>query len=118
MDKYWKCVKDIVLSRTRRKMGRATATADDIVRYRSPAGTLLYLCNGVLPQASLVVSLMHQSLLSLRVSHLIEANDMVRDLRRLDTVIYFPKVQEAHNVIICTLSDAAHPKERDYGQTG
>lgn len=52
------------------------------------------------------------------MGHLIDANDIVRELRRLDPMIMFPKVRKARDVVLCTFSDAGHPKDRDYGQTG
>lgn len=43
---------------------------------------------------------------------------MVKDLRKLDPTLLFIKPRNPGNVVLCTFSDAAHPKDRDYGQTG
>lgn len=118
MRSYWNRVKSIMMTRTRRKMREALATASEIVQYRSLAGTLLYLGSGTLPQASLVVSLMQQRIGRLTVAHIVEANEMTVELRRLDPVIRFKKVTNPTDVVLCSFSDASHPKERDYGQTG
>eukprot|EP00177_Eucheuma_denticulatum_P007832 GFKZ01014258.1.p1 GENE.GFKZ01014258.1~~GFKZ01014258.1.p1 ORF type:complete len:1202 (-),score=97.36 GFKZ01014258.1:1881-5486(-) len=118
MSKYWKRVKPLEISRSRRRMRDAIANAKETLMYRSLAGTLLYLGGGSLPQASLVVSLMQQKLGNLRVKHLVEANEMVSELRRLKPILTYKKVLDPTSVSLFTFSDAAHPQDRDYGQTG
>lgn len=118
MDTYWNRIKPITMSRTRRKMQDSPACASEILQYRSLAGTLLYLGNGVLPQASLVVSLMQQRISGLSVKSLSEANDMLAELRKLKPNIYFRRVDNSTNVSLCSFSDAAHPRDRDYRLTG
>lgn len=61
---------------------------------------------------------MQQRLGLLTVGDLDEANKMVRDLRKQHPSIHFPKVGRMNYVVLCTLSGAAHPHGRDYGQTG
>lgn len=79
MDSYWKRVNTIRIPRLRRKMATAMETADEISRYRSLAGTLLYLGNGVSLQASLVVSQTQQRIGRRSVGHFIDANETVRN---------------------------------------
>lgn len=57
MMRYLDRLRPITITRTRRKQRRAHTTADATKSYRALAGTLLYLGNGVLPQAALVVHL-------------------------------------------------------------
>lgn len=118
MDAYWRRVTKIPMTRTRRKMRSAEATATETKQFRSLAGTLLYLGKGTLPQASFVVSLMQQRIGNLLVEHLIEANEMVAELRKLTPTLTFPRAPNPTNAVLCSIYDAAHPKDRDYGQTG
>lgn len=117
MDLYGKRVMPIELTRTRRRMVEHSAAAKEVLQYRSLCGTLLYLGNGILPQAALVVSLMQQRLPRLKVAHLVDANEMVHGLRTLDPTIVFKRVPKAENASLCALSDASHQKDKDYGQT-
>lgn len=61
---------------------------------------------------------MQKMLGGLTVAHLIEANDIVRDLRIRDLTLLFIKQRNPEDVMLRTLSDAAYPKDRDYSQTG
>lgn len=56
MRTYWRRVKTISMSRTRKKMQNAMAMANEIIQYGSLVLTLLYQGKSVLPQASPVVS--------------------------------------------------------------
>lgn len=47
------------------------------------AGTLMYIGNGMLPQAALVTPIMKQKLGNLSLSHLKSANGMIKDLTYL-----------------------------------
>lgn len=118
MDTYWNRVQAIHMSRTRRRMRDSLACASEILQYRSLAGILLYLGNGVLPQASLVVSLMQQRITNLTVAGLCDANEMLAELRKLKPTITYRHVENSTEVSLCTFSDVAHPRDRDYGQTG
>lgn len=118
MAEYWKRVRIIPITRSRRKNRFAKATVRETQDYRALAGTLLYLGNGVMPQASLVVSIMQQKIGNLKVEHLIDANIMVAELMKLGSKIIYRKVSNPTDVCLFTLSDAAHPRNRDYGQIG
>ena len=118
MHRYLDRIKPISVSRKRRKQTEETVTDQEPKQYRALAGTLLYLGNGVLPQASLVVSIMQQRNSNLRVQHLLDANEMVRDLLDLRPWVTFTKPEGVTKLQYCTFSDASHPRDRDYGQTG
>ena len=111
-------VKHIPLSRQRRKQIHEPVSEDGRRHFRTLAGTLLYLGNGVLPQASFVTSIFQQKISALSVRHLVEANNMIDELLCLSPWIKFIKSSDVRNVIISSFSDASHPKDRDYGQSG
>lgn len=118
MNEYWKGAMTIAMNKCRKRMRDSKASAKEIIQYRSLAGTLLYLGNETLAQASYSVSLMQLRLGYFKLQHLIDANIMVGYLKKLNPVITYRQV---HNVIEAALfkySDASHPKDRDYGQTG
>ena len=118
MTRYLDRLRPITISRTRRKQRELHASDEETTSYRALAGTLLYLGNGVMPQASLVVSIMQQRIGNLKVQHLIDANEMLRDLLKLKPWITFRHPRNTNQVTYCTFSDASHPNDRDYGQTG
>lgn len=60
MVRYLERLNPVYLSRTRRKECNGRATAVELKQYRSLACTLMYLGNGVLPQAAYITSLMQQ----------------------------------------------------------
>lgn len=66
---YWKRIKSISLTRTRRKIRDERATANEVLQFRIFVGTLLYRGNGALPQASVAVSLMQRQVSRLQVSN-------------------------------------------------
>lgn len=51
----------------------------------------MYSVNDVLPQTALVTSLMQQKFERLRVSHIIEANDILKDFFSLRPENYYAK---------------------------
>lgn len=112
MNTYWKRIKPIKTTRTRRKMRAERATAHEVIQFQSLAGTLLYLGNNVLPQASVAVLFMQQRDGRFCISDLIEANQMLAELKHLELVITFRRVTNSTNVILCTFSDASHPCDR------
>ena len=118
MTRYLDRLRPISVSRSRRKQREMHANDDETKLYRALAGTLLYLGNGVMPQASLVVSLMQQRIGNLTVQNLIDANEMLRDLLKLKPWITFRRPTNTESVTYCTFSDASHPNNCDYGQTG
>lgn len=87
IEAYWNRVKSIAMTRTRRRQHKFRVTTEEMHEYRSLAGTLLYLGNGVLSHASMVVSIMQQQIGRLRVEHLIDANMMLAELRKLGPFI-------------------------------
>lgn len=98
-------------------MSTEKATANELFQFRSLAGTLIYLGNGVISLAALVLSLMQQRIANLKVADLIEANNMIGDLRNLIPRIAYKYIQRVTDVRLCNFADAAHPTDRDYGQT-
>lgn len=47
-----------------------------------------------------------------------KANEVVSELRSLAQTPRFKNVSSAQEVSLCSFSDAAHPRDRDYGQSG
>ena len=118
MTRYLDRLRPISVSRARRKQRVMHANDEETKSYRALAGTLLYLGNDVMSQASLFVSIMQQRIGNLKVQHLIDANEMLRDLLKLKPWITFRRPINTENVTYCPFSDASHPNDRDYGQTG
>lgn len=118
MERYLERLKPIPLPKPRRRQSQEPATETEKKQYRSLAGTLLYLGNGVLPQASFVTSVLQQQISALQVRHLVDANEMVAEIFQLEPVLTFLKPQHVKEAIISSFSDASHPRDRDYGQSG
>lgn len=122
MAKYLLRVKPIELSRTRRKEQAERATQTEVSMLKSLAGVVNFLGSGALPQATYIASWMQQCTTQLTVEHLVETNNCVRELLKLDPIITFNRVC-GHKVLssyVCTFADAAFnvAKTRSYGQTG
>lgn len=86
--------------------------------YRSLAGTLMYMRSGVLPQAIFVTSKMQQNIPRLSDQDLANANNILIKLRMLDPNVTFLKAMNISSFTIQTFSDASHPENTCYGQTG
>lgn len=115
MKRYVERLKPIPMSKPRRKQLQDPATESEKKQYRSLAGTLLYLGNGVLPQASYVhimTSVLQQQISALKVRHLVDANDMVSEILQLPTIMFL-KPHKVKNAIMSSFSDASHPRDRD-----
>ena len=118
MHRYIDRINLISISRQRRKQMNEPVTEEEKKQYRSLAGTLLYLGNGVLRQAAFVTSMFQQKISALSVRHLVDANNMLTELLNLDPWLKCLKPQKVDSVVISSFSDASHPKDRDFGQTG
>lgn len=76
----------------------------------------MYLGTAIVPQAALVTSRMQQRLGDL---HLVDANNMLREIMKLSLKITNLKPSNISKTILMSVSDAAHRgNEFDYGQTG
>lgn len=117
MIRYSEGLKQVPISRTRRKEQNESCTEIEVKAYRTLAGTLIYLGNGTLPQASFVTSIMQKRQPRLIVIDLVDVNAMVQKVLQLSLTIYFPAVTDATFVEYPTFSDASHLTARDYGQT-
>lgn len=118
MKTYLDRLKQINLSRSRRNMATDKATRDDEKEYRSLAGTLLYLGNGLLPQAALATSIMQQRLGGLSVAHLVDANTMLSELLNRNPYVMVQNPKHSIAALLSTFTDEAHPKGLDCVQTG
>lgn len=61
---------------------------------------------------------MQQRVTRLKVEHIIDANVMVAELKKLSSAIVYRKVSNATDVCLLSFSDAPNPKDRDNRQTG
>lgn len=119
MDEYRKRLKPLPLSRERRREREAKASDREEKEYRSLAGTLLYMGNAVLPQASLVASRMQQRIADLRVWHLSDANAMLKELLGLDIRLTYRPMRTVTFARIVCFSDASHGgSDSAFGQSG
>lgn len=60
---------------------------------------------------------MQQIFAKLKAEPLVDANNMVAELRKLNPTIAYKCVHNPLESVLCFLSDAAHPSDIDYGQT-
>ena len=120
MDSYMNELKELPLATERRKQLGEKATASEITHFRSLAGTMLWLAKGVLPPAAYASSAMQQRLSLLKVGHLLEANEMVREIKKLEPVILFRRTEGVIQAILTMFSDASFniSSRKSYGQTG
>lgn len=58
---------------------------------------------------------MQQRLLLLCLQHIIDANNMLKELLTLKPELIFEPPQHTTHAEFCTFSDASHPRDRDYG---
>lgn len=120
MRSYMSQLTEISLTRERRKQPKEPASAVEITAFRSLAGTLLWLGKGVLPPAAYASSTMQQRLSMLKVGHLLEANEIVREIKKLKPVLLFRRTGTVIGAVITTFSDASFniTSRKSYGQTG
>lgn len=121
MNSYMSKLQLMELSRERKKQVECDATPMELTEYRNRCGIILWLGNGVLPQASFVSSLMQQYVGKLKVGDIRRANEMIKEIRNLSPVICYRRPsQVVTNAEVCLFSDAAFnvTSSRDYGQTG
>lgn len=119
MIEYTERIQAITISRSRKHESDSQATAVEEKAYRALAGTLMFLGNGVLPQAALVTSKMQQRLGNLKVSDILDANRMTNEILRLTPTIRYAKPNSVCEVKLISLSDASHGANHEiYGQTG
>lgn len=119
MWEYIERLTHIPTSRKRSKQREERATNDEETAYRALAGTIMYLGNALMPQASMTTSKMQQKLGNLRVKDLSEGNRSMREILTLRPYIRYKRVTERTDIRIISLSDAAHGGgDSIYGQTG
>lgn len=119
MTDYLQRINPIPVSKLRRNNVAEKASDAETRSFRSLAGTLLYMGQATLPQASYTASKMQQRLGSLLISDIVDANAMTRELKNLRPTILFPVVNGIQDVTIVSFSDASHAGLKDvYGQTG
>lgn len=113
----------IPLSKFRGKQTDERVTNEEEFSYRGLAGTLMYLGNSILPQASMTTSKMQQKLGNLRVKDVANGNSAVRDLMKLKPFIRYTRAPGPGDIRIISLRgescDASHGEAGSiYGQTG
>lgn len=108
MKEYLDRAQPVSISESRRNKGSDKSNRSETDSFRSLAGTLLYLGQAVLPQASLIASKMQQRSGSLYVSDALEANVMVREVLWLKPTILFSKASDTKHITILAFSDASH----------
>lgn len=97
----------VSLSRSRKRERYDSATESEDKIYRTLVGTVIFLINGVMPQASLLTSKIPQPLGLLKVTHSVGAIMMTTDFIKLQSSIEFIKPPEIPNVRLVSLSDSS-----------
>jgi len=120
MEQYCKRISSISLSKSRKANRDSPATRDELRQYQHLAGVLNFAGKGVLPQASFVTSYMLQNSSRLRVSHLIEANAMLKEILKLSPKLTMSAPASTTGAYLCAFSDASYniSAAQKYGQTG
>lgn len=87
--------------------------------YQSLAGTLMSLGNAVLPQAAYATSQLQQHPSGLRVKHILEENEILSEIMRLNPGIRYNKPGQIESTTVITISDASHGVQgSEYFQNG
>lgn len=89
MQRYVKSIRQMDISRTRRKEATHKSTDEEYHEYRSTAGSIIWAGNGTLPQAAFAGSYLQQKAPRLTVHYLTEANKMLKELQDLTPTIRF-----------------------------
>lgn len=115
---YMEKIEGILLDRSRRKQFDSQVTSQELRDYQKLCGSLNFIGDGILPQASYVASYLQQNVPRLTVSGLVTANHLLRDLKTLDPSTTYrspPNVEFAPAYL--AFSDASMGRSA-YGQTG
>lgn len=121
MSDYLEYIKPLNIARARRTTPMTQATNHELTGYRRLAGELTWIGCAVLPQASLIGSIMQQKIPNLSVQDLIEANQTLKELKQLRAFIRYQRpMKKLDHTEIVSFSDAAFniSKHQQYGQTG
>lgn len=119
MWEYLERLKPVELSRSRSREKEGKVTAGEKTSFRALAGTLMYLGNSEIPQAALVTSKMQQHLGDLRIKHIVDGNNAMKDIFNLRPFIKFVRATGVYKLRLVTLSDASHDGgDTIYGQSG
>lgn len=118
MNRYMQRTKSVPMDRGRNNQRSELATRDETLRYRCLAGPLMYIKGGVLLQAAYWTPNMQQRLPHLRVLHLIDGNNTVKEPLSLQSYLTYFEPIDVVNVVWSTFSDASHPHDNYYGLRG
>lgn len=111
-------INQLEVSRTRRKEFDSSCTASERSDFLSVTGSLNFLGHGVLQQAFFAASYLQQRISKLRVWDLLLANQVLREVRSLTTVIHYARLPSLYLLPrYLAFSDASQGKT-SYGQTG
>lgn len=114
-------IKAIPILPERRKKPQEKASEAEMTHFRSLSGAMIWAGSGALPQAAYVGSDLQQRIPNLKVHDLCEANGMLKEMRDLKPILYFPRpVGLITSSSVLSFSDTAFniSKKNQYGQTG
>lgn len=117
MCEYFSNIPRLKVSRARRKQHEEPCKSEEVSEYLGLAGKLNFLGHGTLPQAGIFASHLQQALPCLKVCDLITANTCLHDLRKLTTVVFYPRCPGPLLPTYLAFSDASMGRYT-YGQTG
>jgi hypothetical protein len=80
---------NITLSPERRREANLPAFPAELTALQQLAGTLNFLGHAILPPACYVASFLQKQLANLRVSHLLQANTLLKALLSLKPILHF-----------------------------
>lgn len=121
MQTFADTMQPIPLSRAIPKLDNDLATSAETTLYKDISGSLIWLGSCVLPQASFIASTMQQKLSCVKVCHIREADNMLKEILSLTPSILYRSPEEAvTRARVYTFSDSACNigKSQCYSQTG
>lgn len=118
MHEYLDKIQPLEVPRTCRKQWTSPCSSDEFTRYLGLAGSLNFLGHGILPQASFAASYLQKRVGRLSVSHLVDANKVLNEIKSLDPSFrYLAPPTPAFEPCYLVFSDASQVSS-SYGQTG
>ena len=117
MSEYLTTIHPLEISRERRKEHDEKATENELKLLLGLTGKLDFIGHGCLPIAAFAASYLQQKISDLKVSHLREANSVLKEIQQVEPKLLFLSPSSYENARYIGFSDAAQGKT-SYGQTG
>ena len=120
MKEFADSIEPLELPLQRRKQQEDLVTEKELKAYQSLAGKMNWLGHCVVPHYSFAASYLQQQLSELRVKHLVQANGVLKEMKRYHPTLVYGRCMNVTEAFLCTFADASFPKAAGsiYGQSG